>query len=507
MYTIPSLPLHTRNNYGISAEPASEAQGTPLLRSQPAEPMSAVSLTVLVSERAFSTPCTPAKRAHEAAFANLSPQGSWPGTAGEANRVPGKQLLPKRMRTDDEMPAVMDASRSEGEAPVSHTSSASPVASPNLLPAPQIPPGAKVAAGGLSMLDMAERSLSADDQVAKIHIRPFLDSTLKPGATFLNFVECLKMLITHAEIRKPSLGFWSSKRIFCEGLFRIAAACKPIDGSGRIQAERVTMRRQMKNALFEEGTPIHFINLATFVWKSDKKARMADPILATSYGSLKELGVFNQLKQINRADVMESRSSCQERLDAMRRTLAAETEANRIGSLPMHHASGARSAIERIPEPLLDFNAPSCQTYDQKAGEKVEEVLATPGMVAPAAAGMAAVIPATAAPQLLPTSASSFVFFSAPEQVTPEITRPVYRMNSVSVQRAPEASPTIGWTSRALLGLDMPSRDNPPALEQATPATTRPAPQVDSVVSTPLALEAAADIWGAEQPLLDLDFL
>lgn len=478
-----------------------------MLRSQPAEPISAVSLTALASERGFSTPCTPAKRSHEAAFANLSSHGNWPGTASEANRVPGKELLPKRMRTDDEMPAVMDALRSEGEAPFSDTFSASPLASPNLLRAPQAPPGAKVAHDGLTMLDMTERGLSADDQVAKINIRLFLNSTLKPGATFLNFVECLKMLTTHAALRKPSLGFWSSKRIFCEGLSRIAAACKPTDGSGQVQLERVTMRCQMKNALFEEGTPIHFINLATSVWKSDKEARMADPILSTSYGSLKELGVFNKLKKINRADVMENRLSCQERLDAMRRTLAAEAEANRIGRLPMHHALGARPATEPITEPLLDFNAPPCQRYDQKAGENVEEVLAAPGMVAPAAAGMAAVIPATAALQLLPTSANSFIFFSAPEQVTPATARPVYRINSGSVERAPEASPTINWTSRALLGLDMPSCDNPPALEQATPDTTWPVPQADSIIPTPLASEAAADIWRADQPLFDLDFL
>ena len=421
--------------------------------------------------------------------------------------MPGKQLLPKRMRTGDEMAAVMDASRSEGEAPVSDTFSASPVASPNLLRPPQVPPGATVVPDGLTMLDMTERGLSADDQVAKINIRLFLNSTLKPGATFLNFVECLKMLTTHAALRKPSLGFWSSKRIFCEGLSRIAAACKPTNGSGQVQAERVTMRRQMKNALFEEGTPIHFIKLATSVWKSDKEARMADPILSNSYGFLKELGVFNKLKKINRADVMESRLSCQERLDAMRSAFAAETEANRIGRLPMHHALLARTATEPTPEPLLDFNAPPCQTYDQETGENVEEVLAPPGMVAPAAAGMAAVIPATAALQLLPTSASSFIFFPAPEQVTPATTRPVYRINSGSGQHAPEASPTIAWTSRALLGLDMPSSDNPPALEQATPATTWPVPQMDSVVSTPLALEAAADIWQADQPLFDLDFL
>jgi hypothetical protein len=357
------------------------------------------------------------------------------------------------------------------------------------------------------MLDMTQRGLSADDQVATMHIRLFLNSTLKSGATFLHFVECLKILTTHATLREPSLGFWSSSRIFCEGLSRIAAACKTIDGSGRVQADRATMRRQMKSALFGEGTPIHFINLATSVWKSNKKARLADPILATSYGCLRELGVFRELKTINHAGVMESRFSCQERLDAMRRTLDAETETNRIGSLPIHHALEASPAVERIPQSLLDFNTPSCQPYDQEAGENVEEALATPGTVAPAAAGMAAAIPATAASQLLPASASSFISFPAPEQVTPAATRPVYRMNSVSVQRAPEASPAIGWTSWALLGLDMPSCDNPPTLEQATPDSTRPVSQTDSVVSTSLASEAAADIWWAEQPLLDLDFL
>lgn len=494
MYTIsaPPLPtLHTHSNYGISAQSASAAQGIPVLRSQPAEPISAVSLTAFTSERGFSKPCMPAKRSHEAAFANFSPQGNWPGTASEANRVPGKQLLPKRMRTDDEVAAVMDAPRSESEAPVSDPFSASPVASPNLLLAPQVSPGAKVAHSGLTMLDMTERGLSADDQVAKINIRLFLDSTLKPGATFLNFIECLKMLTTHATLRKPSLGIWSSSRIFCEGLSRIAAACKPTNGSGQFQADRATMRRQMKNALFGEGTPIHFINLATSVWKSNKKARLADPILATSYGSLKELGVFRELKTINRVDVMESRLSCQERLDAMRRALDAETETNPIGSLPMHHALKASPAIERIPERLPDFNTLSCQPYDQEAGEYVEEVLAAPGTVAPAAAGMAAAIPATAASQLLPTSASSFNFFPAPEQVTPATTRPRYRMNSVSVQRVPEASPAIGWTSWALLGLDMPSCDNPPTLEQVTPATRWPVPQMDSVVSSPFASEAA----------------
>ena len=360
--------------------------------------------------------------------------------------MPGEQPLPKRIRTDDATPAVMDASRSESEAPVSVTFSASPVPSAGFLKGPQVPSGAKAAAGSLSMLDMAERGLSADDQAAKMHIRLFLNSTLKSGATLLNFIECLKMLTTHATLRKPSLGFWSSSRIFCEGLSRIAAACKTIDGSGRAQADRATMRRQMKNVLFGEGTPSHFIDLATSVWKSDKEARLADPLLMTSYGSLKELGVFKALKAINRAGVMESRLSCQERLDAMRKAFAAETRANGIDGLPMHHAVKARVAIEGIPEPLLDFNTPSCQPYDQKAGVSVEEALATSGTVASAAAGMAAVI-AAVEPQLLPTSAGSFIFFPAPEQVTGATTPPVYRMNSVSVQRAPEASPAIGWTS------------------------------------------------------------
>lgn len=190
----------------------------------------------------------------------------------------------------------------------------------------------------------------------------------------------------------------------------------------------------------------------------------------------------------------------------MRKAFAAETRANGIDGLPMHHAVKARVAIERIPEPLLEFNTPSCQPYDQKAGVSVEEALATSGTVASAAAGMAAVI-AAVEPQLLPTSAGSFIFFPAPEQVTGATTPPVYRMNSVSVQRAPEASPAIGWTSWALLGLDMPSCDNLPALEQATPDTTPPVPQTDSVVSTSRASEAVTDIWQAEQPLFDLDFL
>jgi hypothetical protein len=447
MYAIPSLPLHTNDGYGISAESASKAQGSPSLRSRPGEPTSAVSLTTLAPERAFNTSCTPAKRSYDTALANLSTHGNSPETASEAYRVPGEQFLPKRIRTDDEAPAVIDASRSESEAPVSGTFSALPVPSTGLLQAPQAPSDAKVAAAGLSMLDMAERGLSADDQVAKMHIRLFLTSTLKSGATFLNFVECLKILTTHATLRKPSLEFWSSSRIFCEGLSRIAAACKTIDGSGRAQADRATMRRQMKSALFGEGTPIHFINLATSVWKSSKKARLADPILATSYGSLKELGVFRELKTINRADVVESCLSCQERLDAMRKALAADTEANRIDSLPMHHALKAGPAIERIPEPLLDFNTPSCQPYDQEAGESAEEALATSGTVGPAAAGVTAAISAMAASQLLPTSASSFIVFPTPEQVTPATTPPVYRMNSVSVQCAPEAGPAIGWTS------------------------------------------------------------
>ncbi len=306
MYAIPSLPLHANDAYGIPAKSAKETQGSPLLRSQPGGPTSSVSLTAFAPERAFGTSRTPAKRPYDAALADLSPHGSSPGTAGEACRVPGEQPLPKRIRTDDATPAVMDASRSESEAPVSVTFSASPVPSAGFLKGPQVPSGAKAAAGSLSMLDMAERGLSADDQAAKMHIRLFLNSTLKSGATLLNFIECLKMLTTHATLRKPSLGFWSSSRIFCEGLSRIAAACKTIDGSGRAQADRATMRRQMKNVLFGEGTPSHFIDLATSVWKSDKEARLADPLLMTSYGSLKELGVFKALKAINRAGVMES---------------------------------------------------------------------------------------------------------------------------------------------------------------------------------------------------------
>ncbi|WP_194715193.1 hypothetical protein [Noviherbaspirillum soli] len=405
------------------------------------------------------------------------------------------------------MPTAINAPRSEGETPVSCTFSTLPVPCPGLLQAPQVSSGAKVSAAGLSMLDIAERGLDADDQMANMHIRLFLNSTLKSGATFLNFVECLKILTTHTTLRKPSPGFWSSSRIFCEGLSRIAAACKTIDGSGRVQADRATMRRQMKNALFGEGTSIQFIDLAISVWQSNRKARLADPILATSYASLKELGVFRELKKISRAGVVESSLSYQERLDAMRRTLAAETEANRSGSSPRQHALKASPAMEPTLQPLPDFNTPSCQSYDQEAGEHVEQALVAPGAVAPAAAGMAAAIPATTVSQLLPTSATSFTFFPALEQVAPATTRPVYLINSVSVQPAPEASPAIGWSSWALLGLDRPSCDNLPALEQAIRDTKWPAPQMDSVASSLLAPEAAADMWWAEQSLLDLDFL
>jgi len=137
----------------------------------------------------------------------------------------------------------------------------------------------------------------------------------------------------------------------------------------------------------------------------------------------------------------------------------------------------------------------------------VEQALAAPGAVAPAAAGMAAAIPATTVSQLLPTSATPFIFFPAPEQVAPATTRPVYLIDSVSVQRVPEASPAIGWSSWALLGLDRPSCDNPPALEQAIPDTRWPVHQMNGVASSLLAPEAAADMWWAEQSLLDLDFL
>ena len=346
MNAIPSLSLHTNNNSsGNSPKPVREAQASPSLRSRPSELTPAAPRAGLASVPSLSTLSTPAKRSYETALGSLPPYSNWLETASQAGRLPGEAPLPKRRRTGDETPVVMDASWSGSEAPLSGRFSSLPAPSLFLLQAPM--------AGRLSGLDIIERALSADDQTANVHIQLFLESTLAPGITFTTFVEGLKILTMHAALRRPSLQNWPPARIFREGISLIGAACTRICGPGQAAADRATMRGQMKAALFAQGTPHNFIMLATAAWRSTKKARREDQTLATSYYVLKELGVFSKLKAINDASVVESQLSCHERLDAMRMQLAAQGGAGRIDSVSVHRASEARPAMAWTSQALL----------------------------------------------------------------------------------------------------------------------------------------------------------
>jgi hypothetical protein len=78
--------------------------------------------------------------------------------------------------------------------------------------------------------------------------------------------------------------------------------------------------------------------------------------LATSYNALKTLDIFKEIKTINRAGVMESQLSCRERLDVMRMPVAAQAEADRIGSVSARRASESSPDIWSAEQPLFDLD-------------------------------------------------------------------------------------------------------------------------------------------------------
>ena len=326
------------------------------------------------------------KRSLDAAFGSLPPQGS----ASKRSRTGGDKLT----RAGEENVAVLSA-------PVSN-----PIASMQIKYRPPKVSAAvsRAYAGVLSMPDLLENALSPDDVIAAWSTCEFLGLPLRPGIGFANFIEGLKILVMHAGLRRPSLPDWSGDRIFNVGISRIAAACTKLCEPGQAAAERAEMRLQMKTALFAEGTPHDFIRLATALWKSTKKERRADPTLTHSYGSLKELGIFNELKAINRATVIGSQLSSHERLDAMRRA-----------------------------------------------------ALATVRTVGPEVAGMTAITPTTATTHpVQPASGIPLMSYPALEQAMLATSWPLYQMASVSVPSALEACPARAWTSQALLGLETP---------------------------------------------------